>query len=252
VPANRTEIGACKFSWPQTALVGRAALLVIDGDAGHCRYIGRILRVAGWTVSSLADPTEARTALIEQRFDVVLLSLGPGQENWMAEIRALVPAGSVPVLVLLKDDRPGAVARMLDRGADECLAAPFDASDLSARSIRMLRLVWHRHGMAPLARRSELQLDLARPFVRANGRDIQLTKLEYRMLWVLAQANGGVSSFQDIESRVWVDSGKPHRRELRRVMHNLRGKLGKDRSGQMLLRAEPRVGYRLYLPVGST
>jgi two-component system KDP operon response regulator KdpE len=245
------ETGAFKSSWPRTALVGRAALLVIDGDAGHRRYIGRILGGAGWTVSSHADPAAAQTALGEHRFDVLLLSPGPGQDDWMTNVRGLFSAGSVPVLVLLKDDSPGAVARMLDARADDCLAAQFDAPDLLARIIRMLRLAWRRHGMAPLVNSSELRLDLARPFVHANGRDIQLTTLEYRTLWVLAQAEGGVSSFQEIEARVWGDTGKSHRRELRRVMQNLRCKLGRDCSGQMLLRSEPRVGYRLCLSGGS-
>ncbi len=227
-------------SWPQTALSGRASVLVIDADAGRRRYIGRILRAAGCAVAGFADPAAARPALAENRCDVLLLSLDARQEDWMAVVHACRPVHFVPVLVLLEDDSRDAVARMLDAGADDCLAAPFDASDLSARIVRLLHLVWRRCGMAALDGKADLQLDPARLCARLDGHEIRLSKLEYRMLWVLAQGRGAVLSFHDIGSRVWGEAGTPHRRALRRVIHNLRRKLGSD-----LLLAEPRVGYRL-------
>jgi DNA-binding response OmpR family regulator len=226
--------------WPQTALSGRAAVLVIDADAGRRRYIGRILRAAGCAVAGFADPAAARPALAEQRCDVVLLSLAAPGEDSAAAIDACRPARAVPVLVLLEDDGGEAVAHMLEAGADDCLTAPFDASDLSARILRLLHLVWRRHGVAAPDGKASLQLDPTRLCVRREGQEIRLSKLEYRMLWVLAQGRGAVLPFRDIETRVWGEGDKPHRRALRRVIYNLRRKLGDD-----LLLAEPRVGYRL-------
>jgi DNA-binding response OmpR family regulator len=243
-----TETVARQPSWPQTALAGRASVLVIDGDAGRRRFIGRILRAAGCTVTSFAEPTAARSVLSENRCDVLLLSLESRQEDWMAAVRACCPEGSVPVLALLEDDSSEAVARMLDMGADDCLTAPFDASDLSVRIVRLMRLAWRRRGMAPPDWVTGLQLDFTRPLARLGGREIPLTKLEYRTLWVLAQGKGGVSPFNDIELRVWGDTGRSHRWVLRRVIRNLRRKLGCGASGHVLLLAEPRIGYRL---VGS-
>jgi two-component system, OmpR family, KDP operon response regulator KdpE len=238
-------------SWPQAALFGHALVLVIDGDAGRRRYIGRILRAAGCTATVCTDPTAAQPAPIESRCDALLLSLDPPQEDWIARMRACRAVRPVPMLVLLENAGPEAVARMLDAGADDCLAIPFDAADLSARLARLLRVVWRRRGMAPLDRVADMQLDLARPRVRMNGRDMPLTKLEYRTLWVLAQGEGAVLSFRDIELRAWGDSGKSHHRALRRVIRNLRRKLGSGPSGDVRLLAEPRVGYRLCLTVRS-
>jgi DNA-binding response OmpR family regulator len=222
------------------ALSGRAAVLVIDADAGRRRYIGRILRAAGCAVAGFADPAAARPALEQKRCDVVLLSLDAQQQDWMAALQACRPAHGVPVFALLEDVSGDAVARMLEAGADDCLAAPFDASDLSARIVRLLHLGWRRCGMAAPDANAGLQLDPTRLCVRLGGHEIRLSKLEYRMLWVLAQGRGAVLSFGDIGTRVWGDRGKPQRRALRRVIHNLRRKLGDD-----LLLAEPRVGYRL-------
>jgi len=232
-------------------LFGRPSVLVIDWDAGRRRYIGRVLRAAGCTVTGFADPAEVGRASNGNDCDVLLVSPDLRQEDWQPMVHACCLAGPAPVLVLLEDDGPAAVARVLDAGADDCLVVPFDAADLSARVLRLLRLVWQRRGMAPMNRVAGLQLELARPRVRVHGRDIPLTKLEYRTLWVLAQGEGGVLPFSDIEGRVWGNTGKPHRWALRRVIHNLRRKLGNDPSGDILLVAEPRIGYRLRLTNSS-
>ena len=226
-------------------------MLVIDADTGRRRYIGRILRAAGCAVASFADPAAARPALAEKRCDVVLLSLDGRLEDWMAAVQACRPAQFVPVFVLLEDDSEDAVARMLEAGADDCLAAPFDASDLSARVVRLLHLVWRRRGMAVPDERAGLRLDPTRLCARMDGHEIRLTRLEYRMLWVLAQGRGAALPFHEIETRVWGDGDKPHRRALRRVIHNLRRKLDSLPSAHVLLLAEPRVGYRLRLTVPS-
>jgi DNA-binding response OmpR family regulator len=102
--------------------------------------------------------------------------------------------------------------------------------------------------MAPPNWVAGLQLDFTRPLARLGGREIPLTKLEYRTLWVLAQGKGGVSPFNDIELRVWGDTGRSHRWVLRRVIRKLRRKLGCGARGRVLLLAEPRIGYRLVGP----
>jgi two-component system KDP operon response regulator KdpE len=151
------------------------------------------------------------------------------------------------VLVLAENGSPEALADMLNAGVDDCLAAPFDPTDLLARVARLLRLGWRRRGMVPIGARGEFRLDLVRPRVRLGGREIRLTRLEYRTLWVLAQGKGAVLSFHDIETRVWGNAGKLRRHALRRVIHNLRRKLGSGLSGNRLLVPERRVGYRLSL-----
>jgi DNA-binding response OmpR family regulator len=136
---------------------------------------------------------------------------------------------------------------MLDIGVDDCLSAPFDASDLAARAQRMLHLGYRRQDMAPPGGPGgRLRFDLARLRVRIGGLEIRLSRLKYRTLWVLAQGNGAVLSFRDIETRVWGDTGRAHRQALRSVVQHLRYKLcGSRGAGMLALVAAPRVGYRL-------
>jgi DNA-binding response OmpR family regulator len=231
---------------PQTALLGHATVLVIDRDVGNRRYIGRVLRAVGYFVISFADPDAAREALATGCYDVILLTLDPQQEDWLAIVRACGAVGDAPMLVAAENGNPELVVRVLDSGVEDCLAMPFDAADLSARIARLLRLGWRRHGMATLGRLGDLQLDLVRPRVRLNGCEIGLFKLEYRTLWVLMQGRGSALPFTDIEKRVWGDAKKSRRSALVRIVQNLRRKLPLGPSGSVQLLTIPCIGYRLH------
>ncbi len=236
-------------AWPQTAVQGRASVLVIDRDPGSRRYLARVLRGAGYAVSGFGNPATASPALTEAGPDVVLLALDPKAEDWLGMVRACRAAGAPPVLVLAENGDAAQVARLLDAGVDDCLATPFDPADLAARIVRLLRLSLRRRGVPVPAGVGEAQLDLVRPCVRLRGREVRLTRLEYRTLWVLMEGKGAVMTFRDIETRVWGYSRISRRDALRRVVHNLRLKLGKAASGSIALLTERAVGYRLALAV---
>ncbi len=230
---------------PETAQCGHATVLLTDPDAGRRLYVRRILEAEGYAVSGFADPPAAQQALTEGRYDVIVLSLDPRQADWPAVVLACRLVGDVPVLVLAENSGPEAVARMLDVGVDDCLAAPFDAAELSARVARVLRVAWRHHGMASLGGSGGVQLDLVRLRARVNGREIRLTKLEYRTLCVLMQGQGALLSFPEIERRVWGDAGGAQRHALYRVVRSLRRKLTRGRDDSVRLRTVPRVGYQL-------
>jgi hypothetical protein len=61
------------------------------------------------------------------------------------------------------------------------------------------------------------------------------------------QSRGGVLRFRDIERRVWGNAACSQRMALRRVIQSLRRKLTGRSNEKLLLKAEPRVGYRLVL-----
>ena len=228
--------------WPQVARDGYAAVPVIAADIGSRRYIARVLQSVGYKVVSFAELPEALSALATQQYDAVVLSGRDECVEWCSAVHELRP--DLPVLFVLQDVREAAVARILDAGAD-CLESPFLESDLIARAMLLYRLVWRRYGLNMPGSGNSFRLDLVRPRVHVGGRDVALTKAEYRTLWVLTQCLGGISRFSDIERSVWGDAAAARRLALRRVIGSLRQKLTGHSDDQLLLQTEPRIGYRL-------
>jgi two-component system, OmpR family, KDP operon response regulator KdpE len=231
-------------TWPQIALRGHAMALIVGADKGIRRYIERTLRNVGCEADAFGE-LHAGGVLSENRYDLALMSSDQERVGWLSVARRLQP--KMPVLFLLENGSSEDVARLLEAGVDDCLATPFSDSDLHARVTRLFRLIWQRHGMTIPSGGSDFRLDLTRRRIHVGNSEIALTGLEYRTLWVLAQGQGSVLQFHHIESRVWGDAPGSDRAALRHVIHSLRRKLTGRSNDRTLLKAEPRVGYRLLL-----
>jgi DNA-binding response OmpR family regulator len=140
--------------WPRVALHGYATALVIAADKGGRLYIDRVLRNVGCKADGFGELRAAQGALSENRYDVALMSSDQERVDWLSVVHKLRP--EMPVLFILENGSSEGIARLLDAGADDCLAAPFAASDLVARVRRLLRLVWQRHGMPVSSSLSDL------------------------------------------------------------------------------------------------
>ena len=82
------------------------------------------------------------------------------------------------------------------------------------------------------------------------GRTVQLTNIEYRMLFEPSSNAGQVLPHAQLLQRVWglERTGEPGL--VRNVVKRLRRKLGDDADNPTYILTEPRVGYRM--PKGET
>ena len=83
----------------------------------------------------------------------------------------------------------------------------------------------------------ELSVNYAERRVFLAGRPVQLTNIEYRMLFELSVNAGRVLTHAELLQRVWGPA--------RSVIKNLRRKLGDDADNPTYIANEPRVGYRM-------
>jgi two-component system, OmpR family, KDP operon response regulator KdpE len=81
--------------------------------------------------------------------------------------------------------------------------------------------------------------------VTVDGRDVQLTPIEYRLLALLAQSSGKVLTHGQILKEVWGPGHSEHTHYIRVYLAQLRRKIEADPARPRLLITEPGVGYRL-------
>jgi two-component system, OmpR family, response regulator MprA len=162
-------------------------------------------------------------------------------EGDLEAVRRLRAAGDpVPVLVLSPE---GVDARIdaLDAGADDCLAQPFEHAELVARVRALLRRT--ELDESRLLRAGEIELDLRRREARRDGRLLDLTTLELRLLELLARNRDQVLTRSLIADRIWEDS-VPSSNSLEVCVASLRRKLEED-GAPRLLHTERGIGYVL-------
>jgi two-component system, OmpR family, KDP operon response regulator KdpE len=179
--------------------------------------------------------------------DVVIVDLGLPDRDGIEVIKGIRTWSAMPIVVLSARTVESQRLLAFDSGADDYVVKPFSAPELLAR----VRAVSRRHvrGYLPMAilRLAGISVDLtARVARRADGREVHLTPLEYKILAVLARHPESIVTQATLLKDVWGpnrdDSGS-----LRVYIGSLRRKLEADPSRPKHIITELGLGYRLLL-----
>lgn len=220
-------------------------ILVVDDDLDLLGLVSYALRQAGYLVIEASDGHDAWRLWLEERPDLVVLDINlPGRDG--LDLLRAARAAAMNTLVVLLTVRSSEEDQVtgLDLGADDYLTKPFSPRMLLARIRAQLRRADESPG-PPIAM-GRLSLHADRPVVIRDGETvIELTRLEDRLLRILAANAGETVSAERISAHVWGYRSDAHRQLLKQLVHRLRQKLELDPASPEILLTEPGVGYRL-------
>jgi len=229
-------------------MVNRPRVLVADTDPGIRRLLRRHFGNAGYTVITADRGRAVLDQLRRSAPDVVILSTEMGDLEGAALVSRVHAATRAPLLVLMPAKGAGLATprAILDAGADDCLDQPFLLEELAARTRRLL----HRAGihLGPrvlMTGLGELEINSLERRVSLCGVPLSLTRKEFDLLAVLANANGGSVTHEEILSEVWSGLDDGARQNLRRVVGSLRRKIEPEPERPTLLVSLRGSGYRL-------
>jgi DNA-binding response OmpR family regulator len=216
--------------------------LAVDDEPGLVEIVSAYLAREGFAVESAADGEQAVELARRGAPDVIVLDLGlPGIDGIEAcrQIRGF--SDSYIVMLTARAEEHEKIAG-LSTGADDYLTKPFAPGELVARIRAMLRRPRSvRHGEPALRQLGPLELDPDAREVRVEGEPVELTKLEFDLLDVLAGNPRLVFSRTQLLEQVWGPGwfGDDHLVDVH--VGNLRRKLGNPE----LIRTVRGVGYRI-------
>jgi len=223
-------------------------ILVVDDDLELLGLVAFALRQAGYLAIEAPDGRAGLEAWERERPDLVVLDVNMPRLSGFDVLREIRRRGAdTPVMMLTvrsdEEDQVGA----LDLGADDYLTKPFSPRTLLARVRALLRRSGGEH--LPSLRSGPLALDVERRSVRVDGGpEVELTRLEFRLLHFLVANAGRVLTADRLTTHVWGLAGIGDRQLLKQLVHRLRRKIERDPSAPRLLLTEPGRGYRLALP----
>jgi two-component system, OmpR family, response regulator len=198
-------------------------LVVEDSDAIRTAVVAGLI-AAGYEATGRPDGRALEADLARFRPDLVVLDVMlPGRDGF-ALLEVVRRAGDAGVVVLTARDAVDDRLRGLHGGADDYVVKPFVLAELEARVTAVLR----RRGRAPsVVEVGDLLVDAAAGAVRRDGRPVELTATELRLLDYLAAQRGRVVSKGQILARVWGYEHDPNLVEVH--VSALRRKLGEPR-----------------------
>ena len=222
-------------------------VLVADDDVELVDLLGWALRRAGYEVVNALDGQQALDRWQAEKPDFVLLDGHMPKLDGFEVCRRIRHESKTPVILLTARDKEEEVIRGLQVGADDYVTKPFSPTQLLARIQAVLRRTRDEseRQASNEVRVGDLVLDRQSHGVTKGGAPVRLTRLQFRILYLLAANVGRVMPF----SRLY-EYGSGYYDEdssmlLKTHMSHLRRKLGLGTRGPHAIQAVIGVGYRL-------
>ena len=220
-------------------------ILFIEDDGNLRSVLAISLRQEGYTVDEAASGEDGLEAFARNGADVVVVDLRlPGMDGFEVT-RELRRKSQVPITMVTACNDSHDVVAGLEAGADDYVAKPVGAKELAARIRALLRRATAGPLPETVLRFGDLEIHQEAGTVSNAGREIDLTRTEFRVLCELAATPGWVVSRSQLLERVWDYDFFGDERLVDTHIGRLRAKIEADRSTPELIVTVRGLGYKL-------
>ncbi|AEB06626.1 two component transcriptional regulator, winged helix family [Coriobacterium glomerans PW2] len=179
-----------------------ALIYVVEDDEPIRRELTRLLERSGFSVAACTAFDEIVEEIVEAAPDLVLLDLTLPKTDGQLIARELRGLSDVPIIVLTSRTTEIDEVMSMTMGADDFISKPYSARVLIAHIEALLRRSAPPEERGVIAHEG-VTIDLGRSTASANGRQVELTKNEVRILALLISRAGSIVSREAIMRDLW-------------------------------------------------
>jgi DNA-binding response OmpR family regulator len=222
-------------------------ILLVDDEPDILASVQYALERDGFDVQTALDGESALTRALSHRFDVVVLDVMLPRRGGFDVCRDLRNESDVPIILLTaRDDEIDRVLG-LELGADDYVTKPFSTAELVSRVralVRRRRLDRESDG-GTTKTAGGVELDLGHHHVVVDGRAVELTPSEFRLLLLLIEHQEEVFSREEIMEHLWGSSHVGDARACDVHISNLRRKVERRPAHPERILTVRGAGYKL-------
>jgi DNA-binding response OmpR family regulator len=222
-------------------------ILIIEDEPAILRGLVDTFRLKGYDVVSAADGHAGLDLALSCKSDLIILDIMLPAVNGYEICRATRERGlDMPILMLTAKGQEEDIVRGLNLGADDYVTKPFRVAELVARVRAFLRK--RTAPRADVYRFGPYELNLATHRLCRDGRLVELTAKEFKLLSYMARRRGCALTRDDILNAVWGHSVFVTPRSVDRCVTTLRAKIDLSAGAQTFIQTIRDVGYRFDPP----
>lgn len=221
-----------------------AKILIVEDEPKLAALLADYFRASGFEARWIADGREVVPAVKADPPDLILLDLMlPGRDG-LDVCRELRTFTDVPLVMVTA--RVEEIDRLLglELGADDYICKPFSPREVVARVKAVLRRIGR--GAVP-ASALGLTIDEQQHLAAFDGKPLDLTPVEFRLLKTLAAAPGRVFSRTQLLDNLYSDHRVVTDRTVDSHVKNLRRKLERASPDREIVESVYGIGYKLEL-----
>ena len=221
-------------------------LAIVDDDPGIVSTLMSYFDKHDYKTKGFSDAKELFTFLEEGRPDLIILDLMlPGMSGFEVckKLKERDRTAGIPIIILSGKTEETDKVSGLDLGADDYVAKPFSLDELNARIKAVLRRRSPEAGEENAIKIGDLlTIDLQKYRVTSEGREVELTPTEFKILELLSSRKGQVFTRERILDYLWGEEKVVVERTIDVHIRHLREKLGK--AGDIIKNVRG-IGYKI-------
>jgi DNA-binding response OmpR family regulator len=222
------------------------SLLFIEDDDQIRLALTMALEDEGYKVREAPDGRTGLAEFAEHETDLVLLDLRLPDMSGFDVCRALRARSIVPIIIITAQTDTHDLVAGLEAGADDYITKPVVPKELAARIRALLRRVQLRETPAMKSTVfGDVELRREQGIVLKGGKEVPLTKTEFRLICEFADHAGAVLSRDQLLERVWGYEYLGDSRLVDAHVRRLRVKIEDQPDEPRLIVTVRGLGYRL-------
>lgn len=221
-------------------------VLLVEDEPGLVLTLSDRLVNEGYAVAAAGDGEEGLKQATSESFDLVILDVMLPGKSGFDVCRDLRQKGfQKPILMLTARGQVTDKVVGLKLGADDYLTKPFEMMELLARIEALLRRA-PTGGAAPTGayRFGNVEIDFRRAEVSRDGKPVELSALELKLLRYFIEHRGATISRDELLNEVWGYDAMPHSRTVDVHVSWLRQKIETNPSHPEFIITIHRLGYK--------
>lgn len=217
-------------------------ILLIEDDLDLAKETSASLKKWGFDIELIEDFSKILEEVVEKNPKLVIMDINlPFYDGfyWCARIREV---SKIPILFLSSRDSNMDIIMGINNGGDDYISKPFDIQVLVAKINALMRRAYNYGNSNSLLYYNEAVLDSDKCEFRYDGRTLELTKNELKILTLLIKNKGKVVSREKLMMSIWNDDEFVSDNTLTVNITRLRGKI-KELGLEDIIKTKKGIGY---------
>lgn len=224
-------------------------ILVVDDDKEIVELLSIYIHNEGYDVIKAYDGKEALSKIrTTTDIDLMILDIMMPMMDGMKVVKELRKESQIPVIMLTAKTTDMDKIKGLVAGADDYVTKPFNPLEIMARVKSILRRsqISTQSDEPDILEIGTLIINKSSHEVKTiNGNQIQLTALEFGILYLLASHPNKVFSASEIFERVWQQESIISAKTVMVHVSHLRDKIEEATDGEKVIQTVWGVGYKI-------
>lgn len=223
----------------------KGIIQVFGNGTATSEQLEHLLESEGFVMQHAAHLENVQETVLRDKPSAVVIDLDEfGDRTWSAcqELKDDLTTRRSALILLSSNDDENLRIKGLESGADDFIAKPYSPRELLARLKAIARRI--TSGDAKRIRVKDIEIDLDEHRVRKAGKPIDLTYIQFKLLYLLASRRNNVFSRKEILEKVWGKKVYVTNRTVDVHIKRLREKLGEYKYPSQYIETIHGTGYR--------